>query len=219
MEPGLHRSQRDPQLDGDVGQRHSQVVVQHDNGPPLRFEPSQGRVEKISIGKRHRRIPDVWGIHRHQLDFHDATPASTCDVEAGVNDQAVKPGREPLRIAKPGQVPPGAKEGVLDRVSCELAVPEDQACGCVQPRDGRAGKDGKGVMIALPRSLDETSLIHGRLSQWRGQRGRTRMVWRLVREYGSRALKRRRYTAAGRRDANAGAPSPTLVGLEGATNI
>jgi hypothetical protein len=76
----------------------------------------------------------------------------------------VEPGIEAVRIAQPGQVPPGSDEGVLDRVSRELAVPEDQAGGSVQPRDGRAGQHREGVMIALPRSLDETSLIHGRLT-------------------------------------------------------
>ena len=64
---------------------------------------------------------------------------------------------------RPGQVPPGADEGVLDRVSRELAVPEDQAGGRVQPRDGRVGERREGVMIASLCSLDETSLVHGRL--------------------------------------------------------
>jgi hypothetical protein len=35
--------------------------------------------------------------------------------------------------------------------------------GPVQPRAGIAGKQGEGVMIAATRSLDETSLVHGRL--------------------------------------------------------
>ena len=46
----------------------------------------------------------------------------------------MEPGVEPVRVTKPGQVPPGAHQGVLDRVARELAVPEDEARGRVQAR-------------------------------------------------------------------------------------
>jgi hypothetical protein len=38
----------------------------------------------------------------------------------------MEPGVEPARVAKPGKVPPGAHEGVLDHVVRELAVSDDQ---------------------------------------------------------------------------------------------
>jgi hypothetical protein len=53
------------------------------------------------------------------------------------------------------------EKSVLDRVSRELVVPEDQSGRPVQPRDERAGKHGEGVMIASLRALDELSLVHG----------------------------------------------------------
>jgi hypothetical protein len=115
----------------------------------------------------------------------------------------MEPGLKPFRVAKPGQVPPGSKEGVLDRVSRELAISEDQPGGCVQPRDGRAGKHGKGVMIARLRSLDETSLVHVCLIQWRGSCGRARMVWRLPSRNGSRPLQRSRDVVELSADVNA----------------
>ena len=65
------------------------------------------------------------------LDRPPASPAGL--VEAGVDEQAVEPGIEPVRITKPGQVTPGAHQGVLDRVARELGVPEDEARGRVQP--------------------------------------------------------------------------------------
>ena len=65
-----------------------------------------------------------------------------------------------LGIAKSGQVSPGVQQRVLDRVSRELAVPEDQAGRSVQPRDGRASEHGEGFMIAPLCLLDETLLVH-----------------------------------------------------------
>ncbi len=49
------------------------------------------------------------------------------------------------------------------------SVPEEDESGCrVQPREGSAGDRGEGVMIAPSRSLDETTLLHGRLSYQHG---------------------------------------------------
>ena len=72
----------------------------------------------------------------------------------------MEPGLEPIRIPECRQVPPGAEESLLDRVSREFVVPEDESGRRVQPRDGSAGKHGEGVMIASPRSFDELSLVH-----------------------------------------------------------
>ena len=91
-------------------------------------------------------------------------------VETRVDGQAVEPGIEPLGVTQPRQVAPGSDERLLDRVAGQLRVPEDEAGGLVQPRDGPAGEFGEGVMIAPPRSLDESTLVHGRLgigTAWR----------------------------------------------------
>ena len=63
----------------------------------------------------------------------------------------MEPGIEPVRITKPGQVPPGSHQRVLDRVARELRVPKDEARGRVQPRSRRRGEHGEGVVIASPR--------------------------------------------------------------------
>ena len=82
-------------------------------------------------------------------------------VEARINKQSVEPGVEPVRIAKPAQVPPCPERGLLDRVARELRVPEDQP-GCrVQSRKVRADEHAEGLMIALACLLDETCLVHG----------------------------------------------------------
>ena len=109
-----------------------------------------------------------------ELDL-DRPPAPAARlVEAGVDGQAMEPGVEPIGVTQPRQVAPGSDEGLLDRVAGELRVPEDEAGGPVQPRDGPAGELGEGVMIALPRSLDESSLVHGRLGCRHDHGGRAR---------------------------------------------
>jgi hypothetical protein len=186
MEAGLRRAQWDAELRGDIRERHPEVVVQDDDCAPLRREPSHGCIEELPVGERRRRVHDGWSIDLAELDLDDPTTPFAGDVETCVDGQAVKPGIEPVGIAQSAQVSPGSHEGVLDRVSSELAVSKDQARGCVQSREGSAGKHREGVMIAFPRSLDETSLIHGRLIQVARHFGRARMVWRLNLGKGSR---------------------------------
>jgi hypothetical protein len=67
---------------------------------------------------------------------------------------------ERVRITEHRQAAPGADEAFLDRIPCEVVVPEDQAGGTVEPRDMHAGKLGEGVMIAMLGSLHEGSLVH-----------------------------------------------------------
>ena len=83
-----------------------------------------------------------------------------CLIEARVHREPVQPGLEPVGLPKLREIPPGPDQRLLDRVACELRVPEDEAGGLVQPHDGRAGELREGVMIASPGSLDELSLVH-----------------------------------------------------------
>jgi hypothetical protein len=70
-------------------------------------------------------------------------PVAPDDRQRRVDGQASEPGIESVRIAKAGQVAPGADEALLDRIVGELGVPKDQSSGCVQLGDRRAGELGK----------------------------------------------------------------------------
>ncbi len=96
-----------------------------------------------------------------QFDLDRSPTTSAQDVDAGAHHESACPGLEPIGIAQRRQIAPRAHEPVLDRVSREFVVPEDQSGGRVQPRDERTGQHGEGVMIASLCSLDELSLVHG----------------------------------------------------------
>jgi hypothetical protein len=98
-----------------------------------------------------------------ELDLGHPPLATAGEIEAGIDDQSMQPGIEAFGFAQARKAPPGQEQSILDRIACELGVPEDQAGSAVQPHDGVAGQLGEGVMIAPSRSLDEPSLVHGRL--------------------------------------------------------
>jgi hypothetical protein len=123
---------------------------------------------------------DGGSIEGLKLHLDDAAPSLPCRVDAGSDRQAVEPGVEPLGVAQPGQVTPGSQQRLLDRVSRELAVPEDQSGGSVQPRDGRASQQGEGLMIASSCQLHELSLVHGHPWSRRSRMVALDRVWRSI---------------------------------------
>ena len=96
------------------------------------------------------------GVDLFELDLDHPSATTPGEVEAGVDGEPMEPGVEPVRVAQAREVAPGADERLLDRIARELRVPEDEAGGRVQPRDGQVDERGEGVMIASPRPLDET---------------------------------------------------------------
>ena len=125
----------------------------------------------ISAASRHRRhrdpqhagvIVDGRGVDLVDLDLDDPPAPPPSKIETGVDGQAMEPGVEPLGVTQPRQVVPSSDKRLLDRIAGQLRIPEDEAGGPVQPRDGPVGELGEGVMIAPPCSLDESSLVHDR---------------------------------------------------------
>jgi hypothetical protein len=80
----------------------------------------------------------------------------------------VKPAVEGVGVTKTRQIAPGPNQRLLDRVTREVRVPEDQAGGEVQPRERQVHERREGVMIAPACPLDETSLVHCPPRMWRG---------------------------------------------------
>ena len=173
MQPGLDRADRDRQGHRDVGQGHPQEVVQDDDRALLRIEVAHGLVDEVAIGKGAGHIGVGRRIDREQFHFDDATTSTPRLVEAGVDGQSMEPGVEPLGVTQTREIAPCSDQDFLDRVAGQLRIPEDETGRFVQPRDGSAGELGEGVMIAPPRSLDESSLVHGRLGfgapSWRAR--------------------------------------------------
>lgn len=76
----------------------------------------------------------------------------------------MQPGIEAIGVAQCPKVAPRPDERLLDRVAGQVGIAQDEEGGCVQPGETDIDERGEGVMIASPRSLDESSLIHGRLT-------------------------------------------------------
>src|SRR5262245_17822418 len=125
------------------------------------IELSEGLLELVAVGDSAGCVRRGRHVDLLELDL-DHPPSSTSgEIEAGIDGQAVHPGIEPIGVAQTRKVAPGADQRLLDRIARELRVPEDEAGGRVQSRDGQVDERGEGVMIAPLCPNDQISLVHG----------------------------------------------------------
>ena len=140
MQPRLGRAQRDAERGGDLRQGHPKEVMEHDDRAPAGLERPQAAIEEVAIDDARREVARRRDRGSGSARLRRAPPTAPHEVETGVDEQSMEPGVEPVGVAQRGQVPPAADHRVLDGISRELAVTEDQAGGRVQPRDGCAGE-------------------------------------------------------------------------------
>ena len=186
MQPGLRRPERDPERLGRLRQRQAQEVVEDDDRALVGLEAPERPLDLVAIDDEGIGVADGNVGHGSQLDLDHPAAAPPQDAEAGTNGDAVDPGVERVRVAQPGQVPPGPDERLLDRVARELRVVEDQPGRCVQAREPLADELAEGVMIASSGPLDELSLVHRRPPVTARPLGRARIVRCRPRPIGSR---------------------------------
>ena len=161
MKAGLGRPEWDSERIGRFRQCQLEVETKDDDGALLRVKPLERAIEKVAIGDEGGGVGDGRVIERCQLHLDDPSAPMPRRIDAGMHGEPVEPGIEPLRVAQPGQISPGPHQRLLDRVSREFRVPEDESGGCVQSREGRVDELTKGALIAPACPLDETSLLHG----------------------------------------------------------
>jgi succinyl-CoA synthetase beta subunit len=142
--------------------------MEDDHGPHLRFEPEEAAFELVAVDDRRRRVGDRRGVDLGQLDVHAVPACPSRLIDAGVDEQPMQPGIEPVGIPERGQITPGPDERVLDGILGPFDIPEHEPGGRIQTGDRGACQLGEGVMIAFPRSLHEVSLHHAP-RRWRGR--------------------------------------------------
>ncbi len=147
MQARFRRTERDPERDGNLGQWQVEVVVKDDEGPRLRFETAEAAFELVAVGGRGRAVIDGMEGGRGQFDVEAVPPKAARLVDAGADEQAVKPGVEVIGAAQCGQVTPGPDERLLDGVLGLVGIAQDEPGGGVQPEDRGACQRGEGVMI------------------------------------------------------------------------
>ena len=166
MEARLHRAEGHAQGIGHLGIGQIEEEVEHEDRPLVRWQVPEPAFELVAKGERdlavgHRRPVRLQRVH---LDGPTSGLAPRHAV-AGVDDESVQPGLEPLGYAKAPQADPCPDERVLDGVLGSLLAAQDQACDRIEATDAEHDQHRERVLVTVLRTGDEVPL-QGTLRTW-----------------------------------------------------
>ena len=143
-----------------LGQRRVEVVEEDDDRAQVGIQATERALEDVAIRGLRLRIRHVEVMDRRDLDLDRSRPAPPQLVVAGMHQEAVEPGVEPVGIAKGPEIPPGLGERLLDGVLGLVGIAQDQPGGAIEPADRGEGERVEGVEIAPTCPLHEFPLRH-----------------------------------------------------------
>lgn len=144
---------------GDLLEGHVQVVVEHDDRAMVDREPTESPLELIAIDDRSGAVGHgAMGI-REERQVRRPPPLSAGLDVAGPNDEPVRPGLEPFRVAQGRQVPPDGEQRLLRRVFGEVRVAQDPLSDRVEAVADRSDEVTEGLLVPAL-GLDHDSGVH-----------------------------------------------------------
>jgi len=130
-----------------------------EDGALLRRQPPERPLELIARCQDILDIPVAWDVGMVHIDLHDlAASRPLRQPIAGVDQQAIEPGVEPIWLSNGSDVQPCREERLLDRIRRIVVAAEDQPGGAMEPTNGARGEAREGVMISARCANDEVSL-------------------------------------------------------------
>ena len=134
-----------------------QVVVEDHDDPVFRLQSTEAALELFAVGESGTAV----GLCRFGMDNADVglePPSMASLVGACIDEQAMQPRIEAVRVADLVQVSPRVGQGGLDSVLGIVGIAQDQASDRVEPIDSGRGKDLECLVVPVPCRLDECSL-------------------------------------------------------------
>src|SRR4051812_14709161 len=126
----------------------------------------EGAIEQISIVERERLVGSSRSVDRKDSNVGVPRSRAACLGIAGVDQEALQPGVETVRIAEARQLTPGDHQRLLYGVLGPSDVPQDPSGDPHQPVAARPDKDGECLPVPVLCLLDEVS-IHEIGPPWR----------------------------------------------------
>ena len=131
---------------------------QHDDRAMLDAEAAKAAVELVLEGDAGGRVRSASAVVRQQPQVAAMTSFAARFGVAGVHEEPMGPGLEPIGVPQLRQVPPGIDQCLLGRVLGECRVTQDPARHGVQGVADASDKRVECLFIAVHRPLDELAL-------------------------------------------------------------
>jgi hypothetical protein len=161
METRSGRPRGDAEQFGNLDEGQPEVVVKDEDGPLLHREMSVRSLELVAIGDRSGLVGGRWTVEGQDSDIGAPRLGPLRLVVTRVDENAVDPCFEAIRVAKMRKTPPGEDKGVLQSVLGPTAVAQDPEGHRVEDVADLVHQDRERLPIAPTGLLDEVS-IHPR---------------------------------------------------------
>ena len=119
----------------------------------------------VPVIDRDRFVRPAWSIDREDTDVRVPGAHAARLGVARIDQEALQPGVEAVRIAEAGQFTPGDHQRLLHGILGPSDIPEDPLRDRHQPVAVRSGQDGERLPVTTLRLLDEIAIqqivLHG----------------------------------------------------------
>lgn len=127
----------------------------HEHRPVLDGKLEERPLDLVTIGEAGDIVPRVRSIDRIDRDLEGTSPRPPDVIGAGMDEESMQPGVEPVAITKTAEIAPSPDEGVLDGILCGIPIAEDPPRDRVQAVVCGGSKVIEGLAIASLCALDE----------------------------------------------------------------
>jgi hypothetical protein len=160
VEPGTGRAARDAEGLGDLGGCVPEVVVQNEDRPLFGRQPAEPTLEQVPVGDGKELIRAGRSVHWQNTKIRGPATLARRLRDADVDEKALEPRIESVRIAEATHVTPGDHQRVLQGILGPIGVAEDPLGGRKETVLASADQVDIRVPIPVPCRLDEIA-VHG----------------------------------------------------------
>ena len=160
MESGTRSASRDAEGLGDLRRRVSEVVVQHEDRPLFGRQPAEPTLEQVPIGHREELIGSGRSVDRQDPKVRGPMSLAHSLGDTDIDEEALEPRIEAVRIAEAPKVTPGDHKRVLEGILGPIDVAEDPLGGREEVVLANADQVDIRRPIPVPCRLDEIA-VHG----------------------------------------------------------
>ena len=125
MESRASRPLRNAEELGDFGRRQPEIVAKDEDRSLIRRQPPETTIQLVPISDGEQLVASDRAVGRKDLEDGGPALRFASFRVAGVDEQAMQPGVEPIRIAEPRQLAPGDHQRLLNGVLGSSDVSED----------------------------------------------------------------------------------------------
>jgi hypothetical protein len=135
-------------------------VVEHEDRPLFGRQPAEPTFQQVTVGDGDQIVGSGRSVDRQDPKVRGSTTLARRMVDADVDEEALKPRIEAVRIAEAPQITPGDHQRVLEGILGPIDIAEDTLCGREEVVLANADQVDIRRPIPVPRRLDEIA-VHG----------------------------------------------------------